>query len=37
MIVAPFVLALVVGLLVSATIYFVAYWPGVEPADDDER
>ena len=32
----PFVLALVLGLLVSAGLYFAYLWPSVEPLDDDE-
>jgi hypothetical protein len=34
----PFVLALVLGLLVSAGLYFAYLWPQVEPLepDDDE-
>lgn len=32
----PFVLALVLGLVVSAGIYFAYLWPSVEPLDDDE-
>lgn len=30
----PFALAIVMGLLVSAAIYFVVMWPQVEPVDD---
>lgn len=33
MVYAPLLIALVFGLLVSATIYFVFYWPDVEPDD----
>jgi hypothetical protein len=36
----PFVLAVVLGLLVSAGLYFAYLWPSVEPDDersDDER
>ena len=35
----PFVLALVLGLIVSAGLYFAYLWPSVEPVDgpsDDE-
>lgn len=32
----PFVLALVLGLLVSAGLYFAYLWPSVEPVDPDE-
>lgn len=32
----PFLLALVFGLLVSATLYFTVLWPQHEPADDDD-
>lgn len=32
----PFVLALVLGLLVSAGLYFAYLWPAVEPLDDDD-
>ena len=32
----PFVLALVLGLVVSAGLYFAYLWPQVEPIDDDE-
>ena len=35
MIWGPFVLALVLGLLVSAGLYFAYLWPQVEPEDDD--
>jgi len=31
----PFVLALVLGLLVSAGLYFAYLWPQVEPEDED--
>ena len=34
MIWGPFVLALVLGLLVSAGLYFAYLWPQVEPNDD---
>jgi hypothetical protein len=30
----PYALAIVFGLVVSATIYFVVMWPKVEPEDD---
>ena len=33
----PFVLALVLGLLVSAGLYFAYLWPQVEPLDEDEE
>jgi hypothetical protein len=32
----PFVLAVVLGLIVSAGLYFAYLWPQVEPTDDDE-
>jgi hypothetical protein len=32
----PFVLALVLGLLVSAGLYFAYLWPQVEPEVDDD-
>jgi len=32
---APFILAVVFGLLISATIYFIFVWPRREPDDDD--
>lgn len=32
----PFALALVLGLVVSAGIYFAFLWPAVEPIDEDE-
>jgi len=32
----PFVLALVLGLLVSAGLYYAYLWPQVEPEDDDD-
>lgn len=32
----PFVLALVLGLVVSAGLYFAYMWPSVEPEDPDE-
>ena len=31
----PFALAILMGLLVSAAIYFIVMWPQVEPEDDD--
>lgn len=38
MIWAPFALAVVFGLTISAGIYFVAMWPSAEPpADDDDH
>jgi len=30
----PFVLALVLGLVISAGLYFAYLWPSVEPVDD---
>jgi hypothetical protein len=30
----PFLLALVLGIIVSAGLYFAYLWPSVEPADD---
>lgn len=30
----PFALAIVMGLLVSAAIYFIVMWPQVEPDED---
>jgi hypothetical protein len=35
MVYAPYALAIVFGLLISLTIYFVCFWPSVEPPDDD--
>ena len=35
MIWGPFVLALVLGLLVSAGLYFAYLWPQVEPNDEE--
>jgi hypothetical protein len=32
----PFVLAIVLGLLVSAGLYFAYLWPSVEPSDEDD-
>lgn len=32
----PFVLALALGLIVSAGLYFAYLWPSVEPLDDDD-
>jgi hypothetical protein len=31
----PFLLALVLGLIVSAGLYFAYLWPSVEPAEED--
>jgi hypothetical protein len=31
----PFLLALVLGIIVSAGLYFAYLWPSVEPADDE--
>jgi len=31
----PFILALVFGLAISATIYFIFVWPRREPEDED--
>jgi hypothetical protein len=31
----PFVLALVLGLIISAGLYFAYLWPSVEPEQDD--
>ncbi|MFT3691777.1 MAG: hypothetical protein QM831_01465 [Kofleriaceae bacterium] len=36
MIWGPFLLALVLGLVVSAGIYFAYLWPSVDPVDEDE-
>ncbi len=33
---APFALAVVFGLIVSAGIYFTMMWPDVEPVDEDD-
>jgi hypothetical protein len=33
----PFVLALVLGLVVSAGLYFAYLWPSVEPEDPDDE
>ena len=33
---APFALAVVFGLIVSAGIYFTVMWPDLEPDDGDE-
>ena len=30
----PFILALVLGIIVSAGLYFAYLWPSVEPVDD---
>ncbi len=35
MIWAPFILALVFGLLISGTLYFIFVWPRREPDDDE--
>lgn len=32
----PFVLALVLGLVISAGLYFAYLWPSVEPEDPDD-
>ena len=32
----PFVLAIVLGLVVSAGLYFAYLWPAIEPADMDD-
>jgi hypothetical protein len=32
----PFAMALVLGLLMSAGLYFAYLWPSVEPIDDEE-
>jgi hypothetical protein len=32
----PFVLALVLGLIISAGLYFAYLWPSVEPIDRDD-
>lgn len=32
----PFVLAVMMGLLVSGAIYFIVMWPQVEPEDEPE-
>jgi hypothetical protein len=34
MVVAPYLLAIVFGLVISLAIYFVFFWPDVEPADE---
>jgi len=31
----PFLLALVLGIIVSAGLYFAYLWPSVEPVDDE--
>ena len=31
----PFLLALVLGIIVSAGLYFAYLWPAIEPADDE--
>ena len=33
---APAILSLVFGLTISGAIYFIFFWPAVEPDDDDE-
>jgi hypothetical protein len=33
----PFVLAIALGLVVSAGIYFAYLWPRVEPAEQDDE
>ena len=33
----PFLLAVALGLIVSAGLYFAYLWPQVEPDDDDEK
>jgi hypothetical protein len=33
----PFAMALVLGLLMSAGLYFAYLWPSVEPDDDDDE
>jgi hypothetical protein len=33
----PFLLALALGLIVSAGLYFAYMWPQVEPEDDDDE
>jgi hypothetical protein len=35
-IVAPYLLALAFGLLISATLYFIFVWPRSEPEDEDK-
>lgn len=32
----PFALAILMGLLVSAAIYFIVMWPQVEPRDPED-
>lgn len=32
----PFVIAVVFGLLISLALYFILFWPGREPEDDEE-
>jgi hypothetical protein len=32
----PIALALGLGLLISAGIYFIFFWPAREPSDDDQ-
>jgi hypothetical protein len=31
------ILSLVFGLTISGAIYFIVFWPAVEPDDDDDR
>jgi hypothetical protein len=33
---APAILSLVFGLTISGAIYFIFFWPAVEPDDDEE-
>ena len=33
---ATAILALVFGLTISGAIYFIFFWPAVEPGDEDE-
>jgi hypothetical protein len=33
----PFAMAIVLGLLMSAGLYFAYLWPSVEPVDEDEE
>jgi hypothetical protein len=33
---ATVILSLVFGLTISGALYFIFFWPAVEPADDDE-
>lgn len=32
----PYLLAVIFGLVISATLYMLLVWPGDEPEDDDE-